>query len=77
MILPTERPHAIYGLPTPEKEGGEKAMFFLNPSCLIRILQHVSPPSIVALRCNSLLQTLPIKIVNVVRKILKLMRKLL
>ena len=34
---------------------------FLEAQCLARILQHVSPLTIAALRCNSLLYTLPDK----------------
>ena len=35
---------------------------FLEAQCLERILQHVSPLTMAALRCNSLLHTLPCKI---------------
>ena len=35
---------------------------FLEAQCLARILQHVSPLTMAALSCNSLLQTLPHKI---------------
>ena len=35
---------------------------FLDAQCLARILQHVSPLTMTALSCNSLLHTLPYKI---------------
>ena len=35
---------------------------FLKAQCLARILQHVSPLTMAALSCNSLLCTLPYKI---------------
>ena len=35
---------------------------FLEAQCLARILQHVSPLTMAALSCNSLLHTLPSKI---------------
>ena len=35
---------------------------FLEAQCLARILQHVSPLTMAALSCNSLLHTLPYKI---------------
>ena len=34
---------------------------FLKAQCLARILQHVSPLTMAALSCNSLLRTLPQK----------------
>ena len=48
------RPLAGYGLPPPH--------IFLEAQCLARILQHVSPLTMAALSCNSLLHTLPYKI---------------
>ena len=35
---------------------------FLEAQCLARILQHISPLTMAALSCNSLLHTLPYKI---------------
>ena len=35
---------------------------FLEAQCLARVLQHVSPLTMAALSCNSLLNTLPYKI---------------
>ena len=37
---------------------------FLKAQCLAKILQHVSPLTMAALSCNSLLHTLPYKIVD-------------
>ena len=54
------RPLAGYGLPPPR--GNFVDHLFLKPQCLARILQHVSPLTMAALSCNSLLHTLPYKI---------------
>ena len=54
------RPLAGYGLPPPR--GNFVDHFFLEAQCLARILQHVSPLTMAALSCNSLLHTLPYKI---------------
>ena len=61
-IYPTEpnRPLAGYGLPPPR--GNFVDHIFLEAQCLARILQHVSPLTMAALSCNSLLHTLPYKI---------------
>ena len=55
------RPLAGYGLPTPPR-GNFVDHIFLEAQCLARILQHVSPLTMAALSCNSLLHTLPYKI---------------
>ena len=54
------RPLAGYGLPPPR--GNFVDYIFLEAQCLARILQHVSPLTMAALSCNSLLHTLPYKI---------------
>ena len=54
------RPLAGYGLPPPR--GNFVDHIFLEAQCLARILQHVSPLTMAALSCNSLLHTLPNKI---------------
>ena len=54
------RPLAVYGLPPPR--GNFVDHIFLEAQCLTRILQHVSPLTMAALSCNSLLHTLPYKI---------------
>ena len=54
------RPLAGYGLPPPQ--GVVVDHIFLNVQCLAMILQHVSPLTMAALSCNSLLHTLPYKI---------------
>ena len=54
------RPLAGYGLPPPR--GNFVDHIFLEAQCLARILQHVSPLTMAALSCNSLLHTLPYKI---------------
>ena len=54
------RPLAGYGLPPPR--GNFVDHIFLEAQCLARILQHVSPLTMAALSCNSLLRTLPYKI---------------
>ena len=46
-------------LPT---RGNFEDHIFLKAQCLARILQHVSPLTMAALSCNSLLHTLPYKI---------------
>ena len=56
----TYRPLAGYGLPPPR--GNFVDHIFHKAQCLARILQHVSPLTMVALGCNSLLHTLPYKI---------------
>ena len=55
------RPLAGYGLPPPPR-GNLVDHIFLEAQCLARILQHVSPLTMAALSCNSLLYTLPYKI---------------
>ena len=52
---------AGYGLPPP---GGNfvDQFFFVKAQRFARILQHVSPLTMAALSCNSLLHTLPYKI---------------
>ena len=55
------RPLAGYGLPPPP-QGEFVDHIFLEAQCLARILQHVSPLTMAALSCNSLLRTLPYKI---------------
>ena len=55
------RPLAGYGLPPPPR-GNFVDHSFLVAQCLARILQHVSPLTMAALSCNSLLHTLPYKI---------------
>ena len=54
------RPLAGYCLPLPK--GNFVDHIFLEAQCLARILQHVSPLTMAALSCNSLLHTLPYKI---------------
>ena len=54
------RPLAGYGLPPPR--GNFVDHIFLEVQCLAMILQHVSPLTMAALSCNSLLHTLPYKI---------------
>ena len=54
------RPLAGYGLPPPR--GNFVDHIFLEAQCLAKILQHVSPLTMAALSCNSLLHTLPYKI---------------
>ena len=54
------RPLAGYGLPPPR--GNFVDHIFLKAQCLARILQHVSPLTMAALNCNSLLHTLPYEI---------------
>ena len=54
----TYRPLAGYGLPPPPR-GNFVDHIFLKAQCLARILQHVSPLTMAALSCNSLLHTLP------------------
>ena len=54
------RPLAGYGLPPPR--GNFVNHIILKAQCLASILQHVSPPTMAALSCNSLLHTLPYKI---------------
>ena len=54
------RPLAGYGLPPPR--GNFVDHIFLKAQYLARILQHVSPLTMAALSCNSLLHTLPYKI---------------
>ena len=56
----TFRPLAGYGLPPPR--GNLVDHIFLKAQCLARILQHVSPLTMAALSCKSLLHTLPYKI---------------
>ena len=57
------RPLAGYGLPPPPPPRGNFVdHVFLEAQCLARILQHVSPLTMAALSCNSLLHTLPYKI---------------
>ena len=54
------RPLAGYGLPPPR--GNFVDHIFHEAQCLARILQHVSPLTMAALSCNSVLHTLPYKI---------------
>ena len=49
-------------LPPPPPRGNFVDHIFLKGQCLARILQHVSPLTMAALRCNSLLHTLPYKL---------------
>ena len=56
----TYRPLAGYGLPPPQ--GNFVDHIFLEAQCLARFLQNVSPLTMAALSCNSLLHTLPYKI---------------
>ena len=51
---------AGYSLPPPR--GNFVNHIFLEAQCLARILQHVSPLTMAALSCNSLLHVLPYKI---------------
>ena len=60
--LTPSRPLAGYGLPPPR--GNFVDHIFHEAQCLARILQHVSPLTMAALSCNSLLHTLPHKISN-------------
>ena len=46
----------------PPPRGNFVDHIFLEAQCLARILQHVSPLTMAALSCNSLLHTLPYKI---------------
>ena len=55
------RPLAGYGLPPPPR-GNFVDQIVLKAQCLAKILQHVSPLTMAALSCNSLLHTLPYKI---------------
>ena len=55
------RPLAGYGLPPPPR-GNFVDHIFLEAQCLARILHYVSPLTMAALSCNSLLHTLPYKI---------------
>ena len=55
------RPLTGYGLPPPPR-GNFVDHIFLEAQCLERILQHVSPLTMAAVSCNSLLHTLPYKI---------------
>ena len=55
------RPLAGYGLPPPPR-GNFVDHIFLEALRLARVLQHVSPLTMAALSCNSLLHTLPYKI---------------
>ena len=55
------RPLAGYELPPSPREHFVDHIF-LKAQCLARILQHVSPLTMAALSCNSLLHTLPYKI---------------
>ena len=59
-MIMKHRPLAGYGLPPPR--GNFVDHIFLEAQCLARILQHVSPLTMAALSCNSLLHTLPYKI---------------
>ena len=45
----------------PPPRGNSVDHIFLKAQCLARILQHVSPLTMAALSCNSLLHTLPYK----------------
>ena len=54
------RPMAKYGLPP--SGGNFVDHILLKAQCLARILQHVSPLTMAALTCNSLLHTLPYKL---------------
>ena len=58
--LTLSRPLAGYGLPLPR--GNFVDHILHEAQCLARILQHVSPLTMAALSCNSLLHTLPSKI---------------
>ena len=55
--LEASRPLAGYGLPPPPR-GNLVDHIFLKARCLARILQHVSPLTMAALSCNSMLHTL-------------------
>ena len=46
----------------PPPRGNFVDHIFLEAQCIARILQHVSPLTMAALSCNSLLHTLPYKI---------------
>ena len=46
----------------PHPRGNFVDHIFLEAQCLARILKHVSPLTMAALSCNSLLHTLPYKI---------------
>ena len=59
-LVKTYRPLAGYGLPPPR--GNFEDHIFLEAQCLAMFLQHVSPLTMAALSCNSLLHTLPYKI---------------
>ena len=56
------RPLAGYGLPPPPTKGNFVGRIFLKADCLTMFLQHVSPLTMAALRCKSLIHTLPYKI---------------
>ena len=58
----SNRPLAGYGLSPPPPRGNFVDHIFLKAQCLARILQHVSPLTMAALSCNSLLHMLPYKI---------------
>ena len=49
-------------LPHPAPRGNFVDHIFIEAQCLARILQHVSPLTMAALMCYSLLHTLPYKI---------------
>ena len=55
----SNRPLAGYGLPPPR--GNFVDHIFSKAQCLASILQHVSPLTMAALSCNSMLYTLPYK----------------
>ena len=55
------RPLAGYGFPPPSR-GNFVDHIFLEAECLARILQHVSPLTMAALSCNSLLYMLTNKV---------------
>ena len=57
-LLPVSMLDMVY-LPPP---GNFVDHIFLKAQCLARILQHVSPLTMTALSCNSLLHMLPYKI---------------
>ena len=49
----------------PPTRGNFVDHIFLEAQCLASILQHVSPLTMAALSCNSLLHTLPYKIFDI------------
>ena len=56
-------PLAGYGLPPPTTtKGNFVGHIFLKAHCLRMVLQYVSPLTMAALSCNSLIHTLPYKI---------------